>query len=166
MENKDVYFMQEALKEAVKARKKGEIPVGAIIVKDNNIIARGHNLKETKNSALQHAEIITINKANEKLKSWRLLDCTMYVTLEPCCMCAGALVNSRINRLVIATEDDKTGAFGSKIDINNIGLNHKIEVTKGICKVESSNLIKEFFKGLRDEKKKQKQCDKGKNINI
>lgn len=154
--DKDIYFMKEALKEAKKAYEKGEIPVGAIIVKDDKIISRGHNLKEIKKSSLQHAEIISINKANKKLGTWRLIDCTMYVTLEPCCMCTGALINSRISRVVIATEDLKTGAFGSKIDINDIGLNHKIEVDKGICQAESSKLIKDFFKGLRDEKKKQK----------
>lgn len=156
MKKDDTYYMKIALKEAIKAKEKKEIPVGAIIVRDDKIISRGHNLKETKKSSLEHAEIIAIKKANKKLDSWRLTDCTMYVTLEPCSMCTGALINSRIGRIVIATEDLKTGAFGSKLDLNDIGLNHKIDVEFGVCREESSKLLKEFFKGLRDEKKRQK----------
>ena len=108
-------FMKEALKEAKKAYDKLEVPVGAIIVKDGKIIAKAHNLKETKFDTTKHAEILAIQKASKKLNSWRLLDCEMYVTLEPCSMCAGALINSRIKKVYIGTSDEKTGAIGSVI---------------------------------------------------
>ena len=109
--------MKEALKEARKALKKEEVPVGAVIVKDGEIIARAHNTKETKKDTTCHAEILAIKKASKKLNSWRLLDCEMYVTLEPCSMCAGALINSRIKKLYIGTEDSKTGACGSVLNL-------------------------------------------------
>ena len=104
-------FMKEALKEAKKAYKKLEIPVGAVIVKDGKIIARGHNLKETKEDTTKHAEIIAIQKASKKLSEWRLIDCEMYVTLEPCAMCAGAIINSRIRNLYVGTMDKKANSF-------------------------------------------------------
>ena len=111
------YYMNEALKEAKKAYEKLEIPVGAIIVKDDKIIARAHNLKEIKCDTTEHAEINVIKKASKKLGSWRLTGCEMYVTLEPCSMCAGALIQSRIDKLYIGTMDDKTGACGSVLDL-------------------------------------------------
>ena len=110
-------FMNEALKEAKKAYNKEEVPVGAIIVKDGVIISRAHNLKETKKSSVCHAEILAIEKACKKLGMWRLLDCDMYVTLEPCVMCTGALINSRIRKLYIGTNDEKTGACGSRLNL-------------------------------------------------
>ena len=113
MENKQK-FMKEALKEAKKAYDKLEVPVGAVIVKDGKIIARAHNLKETKYDTTKHAEILAIQKASKKLETWRLLDCEMYVTLEPCSMCAGALINSRVKKLYIGTSDEKTGAAGCR----------------------------------------------------
>ena len=109
--------MNEALKEAQKAYKKEEVPVGAIIVKNGKIIARAHNIKETKKNAVGHAEILAIEKACKKLKAWRLLDCEMYVTLEPCSMCAGALINSRIKKVYIGADDPKTGACGSVLNL-------------------------------------------------
>ncbi|MGN1298585.1 MAG: tRNA adenosine(34) deaminase TadA [Candidatus Scatovivens sp.] len=147
-------FMKEALKEAKKAYEKDEIPVGAVIVKDNRIISRAHNLKEIKNNSICHAEILAIEKACKKLNSWRLLDCEMYVTLEPCSMCAGALINSRIKKIYIGTNDDKTGACGSKLNLlEDFEFNHKVEIEKYILKDECEKILKEFFKNLRKRKK-------------
>lgn len=151
-------FMKEAIKEAKKAYQKLEIPVGAIIVKDGKIIARGHNLKETKNDTTKHAEIIAIQKASKKLNSWRLLDCEMYITLEPCSMCAGAIINSRIKKIHIGTMDEKTGAAGSKLNLfDDYTFNHKVEVEAGILKDECQTILKEFFKNLRKIKSKEKE---------
>ena len=144
--------MKEALKEAKKAFDKEEVPVGAIIVKDGKIIARAHNEKETKNDSTSHAEINAIKKACKKLGSWRLLDCEMYVTLEPCSMCAGALINSRIKKLYIGTDDMKTGACGSVLNLlGDYKFNHKIEVEKYILKDECEKILKIFFKKLREK---------------
>lgn len=151
-------FMKEALKEAKKAYQKEEVPVGAIIVKDGKIIARGHNLKETKNSSISHAEILAIQKACKKLDAWRLTDCDMYVTLEPCTMCTGALINSRIRKLYIGTNDEKTGACGSKINLlEDVIFNHKVEVERGILQQECEAILKDFFKFLRGRKKNGKK---------
>ena len=117
MEKLKEYFMKQALKEAEKAYNKLEVPVGAIIVKDGKIIARAHNQKETKTDTTKHAEITVIQKASKKLKSWRLIDCEMYVTLEPCTMCAGAIINSRIKKVYIGAMDEKTGAVGSVFNL-------------------------------------------------
>ena len=145
--------MKEALKEAEKAYKKLEVPVGAVIVKDGKIIARGHNQKETKTDTTKHAEIIAIQKASKKLKAWRLLDCEMYVTLEPCAMCAGAIINSRIKKVYIGTKDNKTGAVGSVLNLfEDFTFNHKVEVEKGILQEECKNMLKQFFKELRKSK--------------
>ena len=147
-------FMKEALKEAKKAYDKLEVPVGAVIVKDGKIIARAHNLKETKFDTTKHAEILAIQKASKKLKSWRLLDCEMYVTLEPCSMCTGALINSRIKKIYIGTTDKKTGAVGSVFNLlEDYTFNHKVEYETGILKDECENILKEFFKNLRNMKK-------------
>ena len=130
-------FMKEALKEAKKAYDKLEVPVGAVIVKDGQIIAKAHNLKETKFDTTKHAEILAIQKASKKLNSWRLLDCEMYVTLEPCSMCAGALINSRIKKVYIGTSDEKTGAVGSVFNLlEDYTFNHKVEYEKGNLKDE------------------------------
>ena len=144
------YYMEQALKEAEKAYKKLEVPVGAVIVKDGKIIARGHNQKETKTDTTKHAEIIAIQKASKKLKSWRLIDCEMYITLEPCTMCAGAIINSRIKKIYIGAMDEKTGAAGSVLNIfEDYTFNHKVEVEKGIKQEECENILKQFFKELR-----------------
>ena len=150
-------FMKEALKEAKKAYEKLEIPVGCVIVKDNKIIARGHNLKETKFDTTKHAEIIAIQKASKKLKSWRLSECEMYVTLEPCSMCAGAIINSRIKRLYYGAKDEKTGAVGSVLNLlQDYKFNHNVEVEQGVLEEECSNILKEFFKNIRLAKKEIK----------
>ena len=155
-------FMKEALKEAKKAYDKLEVPVGAVIVKDGKIIARAHNLKETKYDTTKHAEILAIQKASKKLNSWRLLDCEMYVTLEPCSMCAGALINSRIKKVYIGASDEKTGAVGSVFNLlEEYTFNHKVEYEKGVLKDECESILKEFFKELRRVKKKDKYvCDR------
>ncbi len=146
-------FMKEALKEAKKAYDKKEIPVGAVIVKDNKIIARGYNRKEEKNDTTKHAEIIAIQKASKKLNSWRLIDCEMYVTLEPCSMCAGALIQSRIKKVYIGTMDEKTGACGSVLNLlEDYNFNHKVEVEKNVMQNECENILKQFFKELRKNK--------------
>lgn len=150
-------FMKEALKEAQKAYEKLEVPVGAVIVKDGKIIARGHNLKETKKDTTRHAEIIAIEKASKKLGAWRLLDCEMYVTLEPCSMCAGAMINSRIKKLYIGAIDEKTGAVGSVLNLlEDYKFNHNIEVEKGILKEDCEKILKDFFKDLRKIKNENK----------
>ena len=147
-------FMKAALKEAKKASDKLEVPVGAVIVKDRKIIARAHNLKETKNDTTKHAEILAIQKASKKLNSWRLIDCEMYVTLEPCSMCAGALINSRIKKVYIGASDQKTGAVGSVFNLlEDYTFNHKVEYEKGVMQEECENILKEFFKKLRKNKK-------------
>lgn len=148
-------YMKQALKEAKKAYDKLEVPVGCVIVKDGKIIARAHNLKETKKDTINHAEIRAIQKASKKLNSWRLIDCEMYVTLEPCPMCAGAIINSRIKKLYIGALDEKTGAVGSKLNLlEDYKFNHKVEIEKGILKEECESILKSFFKELRKIKSK------------
>ena len=154
-------FMKQALKEAKKAYEKLEVPVGAVIVKDGKIIAKAHNLKETKTDTTKHAEILAIQKASKKLESWRLLDCEMYVTLEPCSMCAGAIINSRIKKVYIGALDEKTGAAGSVLNLfEDYKFNHKVEVEKGVMQKECENILKDFFKMLR---KYKKNLQKGEN---
>ena len=143
-------FMKEALKEAKKAYDKLEVPVGCVIVKDGKIIARAHNLKESKKDTTKHAEILAIQKASKRIDAWRLLDCDMYVTLEPCSMCAGAIVNSRIRNLYIGTMDKKTGAAGSVLNLfEDFTFNHKVTVQNGILKEQCEKILKDFFKELR-----------------
>ena len=147
-------FMQEAIKEAKKAYKKLEVPVGAIIVKNGEIIAKAHNLKETKFDTTKHAEILAIQRASKKLKSWRLIDCEMYITLEPCSMCEGAIINSRIKKIYVGTMDEKTGAAGSKLNLfTDYTFNHNVEVETNVMQEECEKLLKDFFKELRKIKK-------------
>lgn len=149
----DVKYMQEALKEAKKAYLKKEIPVGAVIVYQDKIIARAHNTRVSEKQVFTHAEIKALNKACKKMDSWVLEDCTIYVTLEPCLMCAGALLQSRIKRIVYATTEPKHGAIESIDEVlNNPKLNHHIEISKGILQKESSDLLKKFFHELRQNK--------------
>ncbi len=147
-------FMKLAIKEAKKAYEKLEVPIGAVIVKDGKIIARAHNLRETKKQACAHAEILAIEKACKKLDAWRLEGCEMYVTLEPCPMCAGAIINSRIKKIYIGAMDPKGGTVGSKINLlKDIKLNHETEIQYGVCSEECSKLLKDFFKELRKGEK-------------
>ena len=148
-------FMKESLKEAKKAYDKLEIPVGAVIVKDGKIIARAHNLKEIKSDTTKHAEIIAIQKASKKLGTWRLNDCEMYVTLEPCPMCAGAIIQARLKKVYIGTMDEKTGACGSILNLlADYTFNHKVELETGILKSDCEKMLKDFLKNLREIKKK------------
>ena len=147
-------FMKEALKEALKAKNKEEVPVGAVIVLNGKIIARAHNLRETKMNSLCHAEILAINKACKKLNNFRLEDCEMYVTLEPCLMCAGAIIQSRIKKVIIGASDPKYGMAGTAFNAFDLKSNHNVEIEFGIMKQECSNIIKDFFKKLREENKK------------
>lgn len=154
MENKDIYYMNQCLTLAKKAYKKGEVPVGCIIVYDDVIIAKSYNQREKKNSCLAHAELLAIKQANKALKSWILENCTMYVTLEPCPMCAGAILQSRIKKVVYAAKEPKFGSMGSIIDLSSseYKFNHKVEVVGGVLEEESSKLLKDFFKDLRNKK--------------
>lgn len=150
--------MKEALKEAKKAYNKLEVPVGAVIVKDGKIIARAHNQKETKLDTTNHAEILAIQKASKKLNSWRLIDCEMYVTLEPCSMCAGAILNSRIKKVYIGASDEKTGAVGSVLNLfTDYKFNHKVLYEKGILESNCKDILQEFFKELRKAKIEEKE---------
>lgn len=144
------FFMREAIKEAKKAYKKKEVPIGAVIVYRNKIIARGYNLREKKNNALLHAEIIAINKACKKMKSWRLEECDLYVTVEPCPMCAGAIIQSRIKNVFFGAKDYKGGCSGSRVNLFQKGLfNHNVNVTESILESECAGLLKDFFYELR-----------------
>jgi tRNA(adenine34) deaminase len=148
------YFMRQALKQAKKAYEKLEVPVGVVIVKDNKIIARAYNQKEEKNSPIKHAEIIAIEKACKNLNNWRLNDCEMYVTLEPCPMSAGAIVNSRIKKVYIGAAQQKTGACGSKLNIiEEYRTETKVDVEFDLLKKECLNILQEFFKELRKKDK-------------
>lgn len=150
--------MKAALKEAKKAYKKGEVPVGCVIVKNGKIIAKGHNKKEGRRDPLAHAEMIAIRKASKRLSSWRLLDTVLYVTLEPCAMCAGGIISSRIPRVVFGIRDEKAGALGSTVSLlDNKSLNHHPKVTEGVLKEESKTLMEEFFKDIRKRKTKEQQ---------
>lgn len=146
-------FMKLAIKEAEKAYKKMEIPIGVLIVKEGKIISRAYNLKETNTDTTEHAEIRAIKKASKKLKSWRLTDCEMYTTLEPCPMCAGAIIQARIKKVYIGAMDEKTGAVGSKLNLfEDYVFNHKVEFETGILGKECKELIQKFFKELREKK--------------
>lgn len=148
----DTYFMQRALKLAQKAAQNGEVPVGAIIIHDGKIVGRGWNRVESKKDASLHAEIIAFKQTAKKLNRWRLTGCTIYVTLEPCAMCAGAMVLARIDRLVYAAPDPKAGACGSVFSIaEDKRLNHHIKVERGLLAKESSQLLKDFFKKRRSQ---------------
>jgi tRNA(adenine34) deaminase len=149
-------FMREALKQAKKAASIGETPVGAVIVRDGEIIARGYNKRESKKNALMHAEIIAVNKACRKLGGWRLPHCDMYVTLEPCPMCAGAIINARIDNVYFGAYDKKSGCSGSAINLFEGGLfNHDVNSVGGIMEEECADILSSFFKELRKTKKKK-----------
>lgn len=148
--------MREAIRLAKKAAQIGEVPVGAVIVCSGKIIARGYNKREIKQNALLHAEVDAINKACRKIGFWRLCDCEMYVTLEPCPMCIGAAISARIDRIWFGAYDTKSGACGSVCDLS-AALPHKIEVTGGVLEEECSTIIKGFFRSLRNSKKVEKK---------
>ena len=145
----DIKYMKMAINEAVKAFNKNEIPVGCVIVKDNLVVAKAHNLREINNLVTSHAEILAITKANKKLDSWRLDDCDIYVTLEPCAMCSGAIIQARIKNLYFGAYDAKAGACGSVLNLFSYPFNHKVNVVGGILEDECKKLLQDFFKTLR-----------------
>ena len=153
-EEQDIQFMQAALDEAELARAKGEVPIGAVIVLDGKVVGRGHNLRETSNDPTTHAEMVAIREAAETIGHWRLLDTTLYVTLEPCVMCMGAVILARIPRLVYGCRDPRAGAVGSIYDFSqDERFNHKVDVTEGVLGEECSQRLSAFFKELRAGKK-------------
>ena len=152
----DERYMKEAIKQAKKAYALDEVPIGCVIVQDNKIIARGYNRRNTDKNALAHAEISAIKKASKKTGDWRLEDCTMYVTLEPCQMCAGAIVQSRMKKVVIGAMNPKAGCAGSIINILQMKqFNHQVQTDIGICGDECSTMLSTFFKELRKKRKLQ-----------
>jgi tRNA(adenine34) deaminase len=153
----DQFFMQAALAEAEIAESLGEVPIGAVIVHGGQIIGRGHTLRESSQDPTTHAEVIAIRQAAQHLKSWRLLDCTLYVTLEPCVMCMGAIILARIPRLVFGCHDPKVGAVGSLYNFaEDDRFNHRVEVENGVLCQECSQQLSAFFRKLREEKKQQR----------
>lgn len=156
----DIKYMKEALRQAKKAYALDEVPIGCVIVHENKIIARGYNKRNTKGNALAHAEIIAIHKASRVLKDWRLENCTMYITLEPCQMCAGAIVQARIPRVVIGSMNPKAGCAGSVLNLlQEPSFNHQAELIPGVMEKECSELLQSFFRQLRLKKKKPSSCD-------
>lgn len=149
MMNRDEKFMSAAINLAKNSAELGEVPVGALIVKNDNIISIGYNLRESSRNAAAHAEMMAINSACAALKSWRLSGCELYVTLEPCPMCAGAIINSRILRVIFGAYDLKAGSCGSKVNLFELGYNHRPEMLGGVLEKECSEVLKNFFKGLR-----------------
>lgn len=158
-QNQDTFFMQQAIELAKKAELEGEIPVGAVLVCNNEVIATGWNQSIQLHDPSAHAEMIAIRKAGKLVENYRMLDCTLYVTLEPCPMCSGLLVHSRVKRLVYAASDLKTGSAGSVFNlVASDKLNHQVEVTSGVLADECSSMLSAFFKRRRDEKKALKKA--------
>lgn len=158
MHNQDNVFMAMALEEARKAETLGEVPIGAILVRDGEVIGKGYNLRETSKDPTAHAELIAIRMASEHLGGWRLMGSTLYVTLEPCPMCAGAIVQARIEKVVFGVSDPKAGCAGTLMNLlQEERFNHQVEVDSGILAEECSEILKSFFRQLRDKKKKEKQ---------
>jgi len=149
----DAVWMQEALLGARRAAAKGEVPIGAVVVRDEKVIGRGFNRRERDGDPLAHAEILAIRQAAQEVGGWRLVGCSLYVTLEPCAMCAGALVNSRVERLVFAARDPKAGYCGSLGNlVQDARLNHRLEIVEGILAEESGTLLRQFFASLRRDR--------------
>lgn len=154
-------YMKEALKQAKNALKYDEVPIGCVIVHNDKVIARGYNKRNTKKNTIAHAEMIAINKASKVLGDWRLEDCTMYVTLEPCQMCAGAIVQSRIKTVVVGTMNKKAGCAGSVLNLLQMKeFNHQVELITGVLETECAKIIQDFFIYLREKKKEKKKEDK------
>ncbi|NMB42775.1 MAG: nucleoside deaminase [Clostridiales bacterium] len=151
-------YMKEALKQAKKAEEIGEVPIGCVIVYEDKIIARGYNRRNSKNSTLAHAELIAIDKASRKMGDWRLEGCTMYVTLEPCQMCSGAIVQSRMDKVVIGAMNQKAGCAGSILNLLQMEeFNHQVEIITGVLEEECIDILQLFFKKLRQRNKQEKE---------
>ena len=160
--NPNEKFMKEAIRQARKAEKLEEVPIGCVIVQEGKIIARGYNRRNTDKNTLAHAELIAIRKASKKLGDWRLEGCTMYVTLEPCQMCAGAIVQSRLDRVVIGSMNPKAGCAGSVLNLLQIdAFNHQVELETGVLGEECSDMLSSFFRRLREKKKKNSSLQNG-----
>lgn len=157
---RDIKFMKKALHQARRAMAIDEVPIGAVIVKEGKVIARGHNLRESKADPTAHAEIVAIRKAAKKIGNWRLDDCTLYVTIEPCPMCMGAMINARLPRLVYGADDPKAGAAGTLYDLNEGKLNHTCEITKGVLAEECGGIISGYFSAKRAAAKEKKALKK------
>ncbi|OLS33476.1 tRNA adenosine(34) deaminase TadA [Bacillus sp. MRMR6] len=156
--NQDEYYMKEAIKEARKAEEFAEVPIGAVIVLDGKIISRAHNLRETEQTAVAHAELIAIDRACKAVGSWRLENATMYVTLEPCPMCSGAIILSRVKRVVYGAADPKGGCAGTFMNLlQDERFNHQSEVTSGVLAEECGQLLSNFFRNLRERRKLQRK---------
>lgn len=152
--NQEEKFMKAAIRQAQKAEKLDEVPIGCVIVSDGKIIARGYNRRNTDKNTLAHAELIAIKKASKKLGDWRLEGCTLYVTLEPCQMCAGAIVQARIDRVVIGSMNPKAGCAGSVLNLLQMkAFNHQTELVRGVLEEECSSMLSNFFKSLREKKR-------------
>ncbi len=146
----DEFYMRAAIAEAKLARDRDEVPIGCVIVKDDLVISRAHNLKETIQMASGHAEVLAIDRASHRLASWRLTDCTLYVTIEPCAMCAGLIYQARIKRLVFGAADPKGGACGSAMNVlENAYINHRVAVTAGVLRDECATIMQQFFRAKR-----------------
>lgn len=150
----EIQLMEIALQEARLAAEEGEVPVGAVIAKDGEVVAQAHNRRETDKNATAHAELLAIDLACKKLKGWRLWQCDLYVTLEPCPMCAGAIVNSRIQNVYFGAFDDKAGCCGSVVNLFDLPFNHKPNIHSGLLQQESKELLQSFFQSLREKRKK------------
>ena len=156
MQSPEEKFMRAAIREAKKAYALDEVPIGCVIVREEKIIARGYNRRNTDKNTLAHAELSAIKKASKKCGDWRLEDCTMYVTLEPCQMCAGAIVQSRMKKVVIAANNPKAGCAGSVLNLLQMAaFNHQVEIEKGVLEEECSSMLSDFFRELREKRKKQ-----------
>lgn len=156
--NQDIFFMKLAIEEAKKAEEKGEVPIGAVLVKEGEVVSKAHNLRECDQRAIAHAEILAIDEGCKEIESWRLEDCTLYVTLEPCPMCAGAIVLSRVKRVVYGASDPKGGCAGTLMNLlQEPRFNHQVEVESGVLKEECGALLSSFFRDLRKRKKEQKK---------
>ncbi len=160
IEKNDILFMKRALELAKEAEALDEVPVGAVIVKDGEIIAEGYNMRELTKCATQHAEIVAIERACKRLGGWRLPGATLYVTMEPCAMCAGAVVNARIERVVYGAPDLRFGALGSLFDLSKIPLNHSAEVCGGVMSDDCVNMLTQYFSKKRAEEKKKRTKEK------
>jgi len=159
--NKEEKYMHAAIREARKAYALEEVPIGCVIVYQDKIIARGYNRRNTDKNTIAHAEMTAIKKASKKLGDWRLEGCTMYVTLEPCQMCAGAIVQARIDKVVIGSMNPKAGCAGSVLNLLEIpSFNHQVEIQKGVLEEECSHMLSSFFKELRERKRRQKEGEK------
>ena len=157
----DEKYMKMAMKQAMKAYALGEVPIGCVIVYENKVIGRGYNRRNTDKNTLSHAELNAIRKASKKLGDWRLEGCTMYVTLEPCQMCAGALVQSRIDEVVIGSMNPKAGCAGSVLNLLQVdNFNHQVKITRGVLEEECSMMLSDFFRELREKKKRLKMLAK------